>query len=65
MKIPTKKEKPEQPVTVLRITRLPACYELTKSNQEEALKVVMKNNVYIQALQDLELEVLLDGGIRP
>jgi CO dehydrogenase/acetyl-CoA synthase beta subunit len=36
-----KEEKPEQPIIVLRITRLPAQYE---SNQAE-LKVVMKNNV--------------------
>jgi hypothetical protein len=33
MKIPRKKEKPEQPVIALRITRLPALYELNKSNQ--------------------------------
>jgi hypothetical protein len=46
MKIPRKKEKSEQPVTVSRITRLPACYELTKSNQAEELKVVMKNSVW-------------------
>jgi hypothetical protein len=33
MRIPRKKEEPEQPVIVSRITRLPAGYELTKSNQ--------------------------------
>jgi hypothetical protein len=65
MEIPRKKEKPEQTVIVLRITRLPALYELTKSNQAEELKVVMKNNVYMQALQDPELEVLPNGGRRP
>ena len=41
-----KEEKPEQPVIVSRITTLPAWYELTKSNQEEELKVVMKNSVW-------------------
>jgi hypothetical protein len=46
MKIPRKKEKPEQPVIVSRITRLPTLYELTKSNQAEELKVVIKNNVW-------------------
>jgi hypothetical protein len=30
MKIPIKKENPEQPVIILRITRLPAWFELTK-----------------------------------
>jgi hypothetical protein len=30
MKIPRKKENPEQPVIILRITRLPAWFELTK-----------------------------------
>jgi hypothetical protein len=35
-----KEEKPEQPVIVSRI------YELTKSNQVEELKVVMKNSVW-------------------
>jgi hypothetical protein len=39
------KEEPEQPVIVSRITILPARYELTKRNQEEELKVVMKNSV--------------------
>jgi hypothetical protein len=46
MKIPRKKEKPEQPVIILRITRLPALYELNKSNQAEELKVMMKNSVW-------------------
>ena len=39
------KEEPEQLVIVSRITRLPTWYELTKSNQEEELKVMMKNSV--------------------
>ena len=39
MKIPRKEEKPEQPVIV------PAWYKLTKRNQAEELKVVMKNSV--------------------
>jgi hypothetical protein len=39
MKIPRKKEKPEQLVIVSRIT-------ITKSNQAEELKVVMKNSVW-------------------
>ena len=47
MKIWRKKEKPEQPVIVLRITRLLAWYELTKRNKAEELKVVMKNNVWL------------------
>jgi hypothetical protein len=38
MKIPRKKEKPEQPVIVLRIRRLLAWYELTKSNQQRNWK---------------------------
>ena len=42
MKIPGKKEKPEQSIIV---SRLLAWYELTKRNQAEELKVVMKNNV--------------------
>jgi hypothetical protein len=46
MKIPRKKEKPEQPLIVSRITRLPARYEITKSNQAKELKVMMKNSVY-------------------
>ena len=46
MKIPREKEKTEQPVSVSRITRLPAQYELTKSNQAEEMKVVMKNNIW-------------------
>jgi hypothetical protein len=44
MKISRKKEKPKQLVIVSRITRLIASYELTKRNQEEVLKVVMKNS---------------------
>jgi hypothetical protein len=46
MNIPSEKEKTEQPVIVSRITRLSAWYELTKRNQAEELKVVMKNNVW-------------------
>ena len=42
----SKKEESEQPIIVSRITRLPAWYELTKSNQAEELKVVMKNSVW-------------------
>jgi hypothetical protein len=45
MKIPREKEKPEQPVIISRITRLPTWYELTRNNQEEEMDVVMKNNV--------------------
>jgi hypothetical protein len=33
MKIPRKKEKPEQPVIIPRIIRLPAWFEPTRSNQ--------------------------------
>ena len=40
------KEEPEQPVIVSRITRLPTWSELTKKNQEEKMKFVMKNNVW-------------------
>jgi hypothetical protein len=43
--VDSKKEEPEQPIILSRITRLPARYELTKSNQVEELKVVMKNSV--------------------
>ena len=46
MRIPRKKEEPEQPVIVSRITRLPASYELTKRNQQEELKVVINNSVW-------------------
>jgi hypothetical protein len=46
MKIPREKENPEKPVIVLRITRLPARSELTKRNQGEEMKVVMKNNLW-------------------
>jgi hypothetical protein len=45
MKIPREKEKPEQPIIISRITRLPAWSEPTKSNQVE-MKVVMKNSVW-------------------
>jgi hypothetical protein len=46
MKIPRKKEKPKQPVSILRIIRLLAWFEPTRSNQAEEMKVVMQNNVY-------------------
>jgi hypothetical protein len=46
MKIPREKEKTGQLVIVSRITRLSTLYELTKINQAEELKVVMKNNVW-------------------
>jgi hypothetical protein len=46
LKIPRKKEKPEQLVIVSRITRLPADMNSPKNNQAEELKVVMKNNVW-------------------
>jgi hypothetical protein len=42
MKIPREKEKPEQPVIISRITRLPAWFEPTRSNQTEEIEVVMK-----------------------
>jgi hypothetical protein len=45
MKIPRKKEKPEQPVIIPRIIRLPAWFEPTRSSQAEGMEVVMKNNV--------------------
>ena len=45
MKIPRKKEKPEQPVIIPRIIRLPAWFEPTRSNQEEEMEVMIKNNV--------------------
>jgi hypothetical protein len=41
----SKKDESEQPVIVSRITRLPARYELTKSNQAEERNVVMNNSV--------------------
>jgi hypothetical protein len=46
MKIPREKEKPEQPVIISRITRLPAWSEPTRSNQAEEMEVVMKNSVW-------------------
>jgi hypothetical protein len=45
MKIPRKKEKPEQPVIILRIIRLPAWFEPTRSSQAEGMEAVMKSNV--------------------
>jgi hypothetical protein len=44
MNIPRKKEKPEQPVIIPRIIRLLAWFEPTRSNQEDEMEVVMKNN---------------------
>jgi hypothetical protein len=45
MKIPREKENPEQPVIIWRITRIPAWFEPTRSNQVEEIEVVMKNSV--------------------
>jgi hypothetical protein len=45
MKIPRKKEKPEQPFIIPKITRLLAWFEPTKSNQAEEMEVMMKNNI--------------------
>jgi hypothetical protein len=45
MKIPRKKENPEQPVIIPRIIRLPSWFEPTRSNQAKQMEVVMKNNV--------------------
>ena len=45
MKIPRKKENQEKPVIILRITRLPAWFEPTRSNQAEEIEVMIKNNV--------------------
>jgi hypothetical protein len=45
MKIPREKENPEQPVITLRITRLPAWFEPTRSNQVEEMEVMMKNGI--------------------
>jgi hypothetical protein len=44
MKIPREKEKPEQPVIIPRIRRLPTWFEPTRSNQAEEMEV-MKNNI--------------------
>jgi hypothetical protein len=38
MKIPRKKEKPEQPVITPRIIRLPAWFEPTRSSQAEEME---------------------------
>ena len=46
MKIPIEKENLEQPVIIPRITRLPAWFEPTRSNQVEEMKVVMKSSVW-------------------
>jgi hypothetical protein len=45
MKIPRKKENPEQPVIILKITRLPAWFEPTRSNQGEVMEDMMKNSI--------------------
>jgi hypothetical protein len=45
MKIPGKKEKLEQPIIILRITRLPTWFEPIRSNQEEVVEDMMKNNI--------------------
>jgi hypothetical protein len=45
MKIPRKKENPEQPFIISRIKRLPAWFEPTRSNQAEEMGVMMKNNI--------------------
>ena len=45
MKIPRKKENPEQLVIISRIIRLPAWFKPTRSNQPEEMEVVMKNIV--------------------
>jgi hypothetical protein len=45
MNIPREKKKPEQPVIISRITRLPTWSELTRNNQAEEMEVVMKNSV--------------------
>ena len=45
MKIPRKKENPEQPIIIPIIIRLPAWIEPTRRNQAEEMEVVMKNSV--------------------
>jgi hypothetical protein len=45
-KNPREKKKPEQPVIISRITRLPVWSEPSRSNQAEEMKVVMKNGVW-------------------
>jgi hypothetical protein len=45
MKIPRKKEKPEQSVIIPKIIILPAWFKPTRSNQAEEMEVVMKKNV--------------------
>jgi hypothetical protein len=45
MKIPREKENAEQPVITPRITRLPAWFEPTISNQAEEMEVMMKNSI--------------------
>jgi hypothetical protein len=44
-KNPREKEKPEQPVIISRITRLPVWSEPSRSNQAEEMEVMMKTSV--------------------
>jgi len=45
MNILRKKENQEQPFIILKIIRLPAWFEPTRSNQEEVMEDMMKNNI--------------------
>jgi hypothetical protein len=45
MKIPRKKEKPEQPIIIPRIIRLSIWFEPTRSSQAEGMEASMKKNV--------------------
>jgi hypothetical protein len=45
MKIPRKKENPEQPVIIPRSIRLQSWFEPTRSNQAKEMEVVMKSSV--------------------
>ena len=66
MKIPWKKEKPEQPIIILRITRLLAGFELTKkqSNRRNGSydKEQCEKCLWMEALQDSEF--IPEGGRR-
>jgi hypothetical protein len=46
MKIPREKENPEQPIIISKITRLPAWFEPSRSNQAEELEVVINKSVW-------------------
>jgi len=46
MKIPREKENPEKPIIISKITRLPAWFEPSRSNQVEELEVVIMNRVW-------------------